>query len=671
MLAAGWVVTRRLKTAVFRKEQAMRHTVRNVLPLAALLLLPFAVWAQVEKLSADERAAWLSRLSGARQQAPEALKKYLTSLENNNAPEAEKAVVNAIRVAEDLKTLAKPPEAWVHYAVPAMSELQRLPDAYPLDGRAGAPVRIIAAGDEYEPGSFVVYPFADLGKVTFTLTPFKAADGKTFPADALDLKVIKVWHQNGNAWYSYFGDTGLKLTPELLLNDEDLIKVDAKEEQNYARVTAKDGTSAYRWITPYLEIDSRYDEHHAGYRTFQPMAPGFADAKTLQPAALNAGEFKQFFLTAHVKKGTPAATYQGGIALSRDGQAIGTIPATLKVLPFDLPSPKTYFDLEKDFLTANYGYISVGLIMNENGGDRALAERQFVAVMKNLLTHNQMIHKSRETEEAAIDTEIRLKKEAGMSLDPYIGDRPRTSNPLDMANHAKVLAKYFDEKIGHHNVYLCYGDEPGASWLQNTRPVFETYQRAGFKFLIAGRHQVFYKTGYLYDWFNMASVPEDPQAPDLWNKLDHAHVAWYSAHHVGPENPSMMRRQYGLAPYLAGFSATCNYAHHCGPYNDRSVTYRPMVFAYGTHDGVIDTLGWEGYREGIDDIRYATRLKQLAKRATEAAGLELNYAGRKALQFLTAIDPISYDTGAARLEIINHILKLSDMLQTTHPRGEE
>ena len=34
---------------------------------------------------------------------------------------------------------------FVHYAVPAMSGVQRLPDAYPADGQAGAPVRIVMA----------------------------------------------------------------------------------------------------------------------------------------------------------------------------------------------------------------------------------------------------------------------------------------------------------------------------------------------------------------------------------------------------------------------------------------------------------------------------------------------------------------------------------------------
>ena len=51
------------------------------------------------------------------------------------------------------------------WAVPAMSGVQRLPDAIPADGKEGGTVRIVAARGEYEPGSFVVRADEDLGKV--------------------------------------------------------------------------------------------------------------------------------------------------------------------------------------------------------------------------------------------------------------------------------------------------------------------------------------------------------------------------------------------------------------------------------------------------------------------------------------------------------------------------
>jgi len=41
---------------------------------------------------------------------------------------------------------------------------------------------------------------------------------------------------------------------------------------------------------------------------------------------------------------------------------------------------------------------------------------------------------------------------------------------------------------------------------------------------------------------------------------------------------------------------------------------RDLMMTYPTVTGVIDTIQWEGYREGQDDIRYATTLKlEIAK----------------------------------------------------------
>ncbi|MBO5905698.1 MAG: hypothetical protein J6Q84_04690, partial [Kiritimatiellae bacterium] len=105
-----------------------------------------------------------------------------------------------------------------HYAVPPMSDIQRLADVYPSDGTPGGSVNIVAAKDEFEPGSFLVWANKDLGKVAFTLSEFKNEKGDIFPAEDLDLKFVKVWYQNKNAWFSYFGETDFKLCPELLVN---------------------------------------------------------------------------------------------------------------------------------------------------------------------------------------------------------------------------------------------------------------------------------------------------------------------------------------------------------------------------------------------------------------------------------------------------------------------
>ena len=226
-----------------------------------LAVAPVCLIAQVEPATDWQRQRALARLPELTRQAPSAAwRTHLQGLAAPSTPQARQAAVNAVRVALDV-TNAASQTPFIHYTVPPMSEVQRLPDLYPVDGEALAPVRIVAAQDEYEPGAFTIYPLADLGKVALSLTPLTGPGGQVFPPAQLDLKLLKVWYQNRNAWYSYFGDTGFKLVAELLLNDEDLIQVDEARGANYARLTAPDGTVTTRWINPPREIDVRYAWH--------------------------------------------------------------------------------------------------------------------------------------------------------------------------------------------------------------------------------------------------------------------------------------------------------------------------------------------------------------------------------------------------------------------------
>ena len=248
----------------------------------------------------------------------------------------------AARVAADFKGRAD--AVVVHYDVPPVGGVQRLPDAYPEDGTAGGTIRIVMAKDEYEPGSFLLYANKDLGKAQLEIGEFKDETGDVFPKEDLDLKVVKVWYQNENAWYSYFGDTGAKLVPEMLLNDEDLIRVDTAKKANYARITEKDGKVHEQWINPPRQLDRSFWDCHRGGNAFSPMKPSFADADTLQPVTLRKGEFKQFFLTAHARKETKPGVYRGEIKIKSKSkgegeQRIGVIPVSIRVMDFVLPKP--------------------------------------------------------------------------------------------------------------------------------------------------------------------------------------------------------------------------------------------------------------------------------------------------------------------------------------------
>ena len=634
--------------------------------LAGLFLLAGlagSALAQVEKLTPRELDAHKARLPELAKGASGALAEHLKNFQRPDAPALE--VANAVRVAQDLAAVpGARSAALAWYAVPPMSDLMRLPDAYPSDGKAQGEVRVTAAGGEFEPGSFVVYPLRDFGKTRFVVSALKCDRGAVIPADQLDLKVVKVWYQNRNGWFSYFSDTGLDLCPELLLNDEELIRVDTAAKANYARLR-KPGGDVYKRNSAPKVIDSSFDEDYRRYTSFRPMSEPFADAAELQPVALPAGGFKQFALTVQVKAGAAPGLYRGAVtATAADGTVAAVIPVALDVLPFELPSPKAYFDVERDFLVCLYNYTSLELLMDDNGVDRALAEKQLLAIMRNMVRHNKTHFKLRDDVGPEARRMIELMKEAGMRTDPLIGGRLLAGGASydgvrQTRRGAEERRDFFMDTLGHTRVYLGSGDEPGAAWIVKTRPDWQVYHEKGFKFFTAGNPGLFNKGGHLLDMHPAAGFPEEAENTRKWNEMGQTYVGWYAGQHVGSENPAYVRRQNGLAAYFANYSMIMNYAFSITPWNDLAKdTYKPMVYAYATRDGLVDTLAWEGFREGIDDIRYATLLKRLALKAAASKNVAAMHAGRKQLRYLAGFDSTSADLNTARAEMAGRIINL-------------
>lgn len=572
-----------------------------------------------------------------------------------------------------------------HWVVPATGEEPFLPDRDPRHGEKGGVVRLVAAQDEYEPGSFVVKSDVDLGKVRFAPDAFTNDQGVAFAAANVDLKVVKVWYQNRNGWFSYFGDTGFALCPELLLNDEDLVRIDEATASNYAKLTDADGHAVgERWINPPRQMDVRSTDWRTKLNSvFQSMRPDFKDAATLQPVSLGKDVRKQFVLTVHVPEGTPPGVYRGGVSVTdASGRRLYAIPVALRVLDFALPRPKTYFDPEKDLLVCGFNYISLDTIREMNGGDLELAKRQFRAILANQRRHGVQSYKIPTSIGAETDFYIRTMQEVGMRTDVLVGGayptrsltwkdgQKKDFSYADMVADARAQAAYYDRTLGHHNVYITHGDEPSSAWIAKERPLVDAYHEAGFKFFIACHRALFHKGGHLWDFSSTSKSPDDDRTPRLWNQIGgEPYVGWYGHLHVGPENPALNRRQYGLATWLSGYSAIMNYAFSLGPWNDDSTTYKPMVNAYGIFGGVVDTLQWEGFREGIDDIRYATLLTALARRAIRADAYPTRRAGKKALRFVAEITVGANDylgTGADPLETVR--LEMIDRIEDLRAR---
>ena len=109
------------------------------------------------------------------------------------------------RVSADAERIHGCKYDYIHYVVEPLSNIKRMPSMYPEDGKAGAPLVFLAAQDEYEAASFLLYSFRDAEKVEL-IPEALTGKGGVIPASSLDLKIVKLWYQTGTAWHSYFAD---------------------------------------------------------------------------------------------------------------------------------------------------------------------------------------------------------------------------------------------------------------------------------------------------------------------------------------------------------------------------------------------------------------------------------------------------------------------------------
>ena len=187
--------------------------------------------------------------------------------------------------------------------------------------------------------------------------------------------------------------------------------------------------------------------------------------------------------------------------------------------------------------------------------------------------------------------------------------------------------------------------------------------RHGLKMGCAGHDALFFKGGYVYENMPLGTVPDDTMRTERWNEVGGKFVSFYACQHTGSENPQFVRYQHGLLGYFSNMSMVNNYEFATGPMNDRAnLVYRPMVITYKNGDGLMETIQWSGFREGVDDMRYATYLKQLAAEAAKSGNTDARLAAKKALQYYALLPRDRPDLEAIRAETIEHILKIRKAL---------
>lgn len=539
----------------------------------------------------------------------------------------------------------------------------------------------------------------DATNVTFTVSELQG-EHASIPSSAIDLRVVKTWYQGSTGWQSYFfDDTKSIYIPELLLHDETLILSDHDTKRNYVRVDRADGSE-------YVDISG------SPPADFSSFVEPVEDSPVLLPIELKQGESKQMWLTSKVPSGTPEGVYTGTIGILIDGEEVGTITLQIRVLPFELPQPKTYYDLDKDFYVMIYHSSRLKDALQETGGDTQLAETRLLNQYKNLVRHNVVNMPPNATyelnEPQVFLRQLELMEQAGMDLDPLFGIGPAFPSNEDYPvftsylqakaaydadptpeNEALMQQRYEEylqtlepakdyideafsavtQAVGHTNVYFDGWDEADWNRLQWQQELWRYIkEEVGAKIFATG-HASHLDLEVKEDFLNWSSEPTREKS-SLWHDLgDDKIISSYAYPHSGPENPDLMRQRHGMWLYKANYDATYNYiwyfeSPYVNPWSEYiDATFRAFNFVYPTQTDVIDTIAWEGFREGIDDIRYATKLKQLAEEALHSGVSQRITVANEALNWLEETDERSTNADLLRLEMIHYIMHLLELEQ--------
>lgn len=511
-----------------------------------------------------------------------------------------------------------------------------LPDRAMIDGVLDQAIQMFATPGEYEPAGFVLLP-SESTTVTFKIGDLKNAD-RVISRENLDLRVVKVWYQAGIGVNEL--DKKL-LTPELLLHDDKLVHVDQEQQKNVIR-----------------NID----------------AP--RDSAELLPVHIPANTAKQFWLTAHVPENTAPGTYTGSVAVSFDTLPSRKLTIHLEVLPFELEEPHLDFGLyfRSILASGNPDYVS----------SEAKTPLQLEAEFRNLKAHGVLypdvyervsLRSDGTLDVAKLDQYLAIKEHVGLPNNPlyYLGIGTGGINTQEKFHDRVTLCRRFldyTRSKGITEVYFYGQDEAMGEELKQQRAMWQAIHEMDGKVWVACSTGFFEVVGDLLDLPLVArqSPADVPRVHKLGRKI------WnYSKPAAGPrELPYSQRYYLGWWLVRSGMDGNHNYAyqHAAGlgesggrPWDDfDDAVYRPINYVYPTVDGVVDTLQWEGVREGIDDVRYLTTLRKAVMDAKHSDNPKATALAGEVETWIERVN-IADDLQTVRRQMADRIIQLHQLLE--------
>lgn len=553
-----------------------------------------------------------------------------------------------------------------------------LPYAFPPSGIETNSISLAAAIGEVETVSFSVLPSRNLKKVDFVPSDLKNSSGDILPASAADFALVKVWFRAGDRWLtSWAGRTWApELINDIVIHDNDLIRVDEKTTNQYLRIDYPDPVG-----TKYVDIRNKGKDSHFDY-DLHPVR----DPKKFVPFDLEKDRYQQYWLTYRIPSTTKPGIYRGTLAVSENGSPLTSIPIELEVYPFTLPRPRTHYDTTQPFISHWMGVPTIADLVSASKR-LDISEIKARAIYRDLAEHsghNASFGDAQEdsTNDLAIRTLLMMREE-GITLNPVIGgaaadfmwvsppgDFPTLSAEDHPDEYQKALNKYkkyldlqnsiMDKYLGHRNRFYCSVDECGTGTNRRSYGFWRMIHEAG--------SMTWTDYGVPEDISAIVGVNDVPasarhSSATAWHRGG-AKAVTYAGTFTGPSCPALWRRLKGLRYYYADFDGQDEYCYFDGRNNRWNDTvyhdvYCQFGIVYLTYDGLISTLAWEGMREGTDDIRYLSLLRMRAEAAMKSPDPKIRKIGRAEFLWMDSIDPEAVlDLFAFRRDVARRISRL-------------
>ena len=526
-------------------------------------------------------------------------------------------------------------------------------EALPVQCRDEKVMKIMCARGEYEPASFLVQTDKPLKQVMVKVSPLKGAAGTLAP-EAVDVRIAQKFYQPVTST--------CETLPWVLVHDPGMMKIVDHTPQYFRELKAED------WKEP---GGVTLAEYKAGYSKINKLLKELIDTDTLQPGDIE--DVRQFWLTVHVPADAKSGTYRGDVTITAANAGATTLTLEVTVPSFDLlPPPFEY--------SAYYPTMLEG--PNSLERHNPITEQQYLAEMRNMVAHgmlNPNIYVGPEQDEAGkihftqLSRIMDLREQAGMpkGVMLYLSDgagmaikegeltEQEKQRNIEVAKATVAWAK----ARGYSGALFMGADEYGGNRLRAMRESYASIRDGGSGIWVANqgdfvdimpdlidRPVLSHKGAHIVDQNQQWQVPArdflmnrarlvkwDPALwlmPHYQRSIKAAHdrghkIFSYFDPQGGQQVPQQHRLHRGMGMWKAGLDGTMTWAyiHIWTPtvrlndpdLQDRGVPASQNSFVIRGPQGVLDTLGWEGYREGYDDARYLATLQDAMAKA-KAAG---------------------------------------------------